>query len=94
MSKIVMGVMVSVSIKNELVSVLVRRTAVHFMKFSFWASDYPYDESLIDRKIWVAGQMHQATSATPFYLSEVTPDGWRIVEAIVAESDAALAVAA
>jgi len=91
MSTKVAGVTVSAKIKNERITVSVRRTTVHSMQF--WASDYPYDEHVIDRKNWMAGQMNKSDTEAPFDLSEVTPMGWRIVEAAVAEADAVLVVA-
>lgn len=88
MSTKVVGVTVSAKIKNERVTVSVRRTTVHSMQF--WASDFPYDEHVIDQKNWIAKQM-QESEDKEMDLSGVTPDGWRIVEAAVKEIETVLA---
>lgn len=86
MSTKIAGVTVSAKIKNERVTVSVRKTTVHSMHF--WASDFPYDDHIIDQKTWMAECMETSggnTDKRPDYLDHVTPDGWRIIEAAIKE---------
>lgn len=86
MSTKVAGVTVSTKIKNEKITVYVRETKINSM--SFWASDFPLDEHIIDQKKWMALQMETnggRLDADPDHLDSVTPDGWRIIEAAIKE---------
>lgn len=87
MSTKVAGVTVSAKIKNERVTVFVRKTTIHSMEF--WASSYPFDGDTIDKKNWVAKEM-QLSEHKVVDLCEVTPAGWRIIEAAVKEVDIVL----
>lgn len=81
---------VSAKIKDERVTVYVRRSYVYSLQF--WASDFPYDEHIIEQKNWMAMQMETSHGKdAPLDLSEVTPTGWRIVEAAVKEANIVLA---
>lgn len=92
MSTKVAGASVSAKIKNERVTVQVRRTTVHSLEF--WASDFPFDEHVIDQKNWMALQMETDGGKLDKridHLDYVTPDGWRIIEAAIKEVNSVLA---
>lgn len=92
MSTKIAGVTVSAKIKNERVTVQVRKTTIHSMEF--WASDFPFDEHIIDQKNWMALQMETdcgKLDKREDHLDHVTPDGWRIIEAAIKEINTLLA---
>lgn len=92
MSIKVAGVTVSAKIKNERVTVSVRKTTIHSMQF--WASDFPYDEHIMEQKNWMALCMETdggKSDKRPDHLDHVTPDGWRIIEAAIKEVGIVLA---